>query len=243
MADRTEASGSSHTSMPSMRTAPSGVGRRRARSIASVVLPDPVRPTMASDSPGRHLEAHVVEHLARPVRERQVLDAERAPDVLRRAARTVDHLGRRVENVAQAGEAGAAALHDAQREPDGDHRPRHARERAPEGEERPLREAAHARGPRRSNDEPYQKKTRTPIAATAPIVGPNEPRSRASARLAFRYSRFVCSKRARSRSSSAKLRTTRTPARFAWSTIAHAPERGLVLAHPVEHARAKERAR
>ncbi len=31
---------------------PSGVGSRRASSIASVVLPEPVRPTMASDSPG-----------------------------------------------------------------------------------------------------------------------------------------------------------------------------------------------
>ncbi len=41
-------------------------------------------------------------------------------------------------------------------------------------------------GPSRSSSEPYQKKTRMPIAATEPIVGPREPRSLASARLAFK---------------------------------------------------------
>jgi hypothetical protein len=110
---------------------------RRARSIASVVLPEPVRPTMASDSPGATFEAHVVEHLAVAVRERRALHASEPLTCARRAARPVDDLGLRVED-SRCARTRATALHDREREAERDHRPRHPREAPPEREEVPL---------------------------------------------------------------------------------------------------------
>ena len=65
-------------------TAPAGVGSRRASSMASVDLPEPVRPTIASDA-RRHVEGDVVEHLARRRTRRRAPAREMAPRDRRRA--------------------------------------------------------------------------------------------------------------------------------------------------------------
>ena len=52
----------------------------------SCVLPEPVRPTMASDLPARDLEAHVVDDRAIAVREREARDRERAAHARRARA-------------------------------------------------------------------------------------------------------------------------------------------------------------
>ena len=63
---------------------------------------------------------------------------------------------------------------------------------------------------------PYQKTTRTPTALIAPIIGPIEPRRRASARLLLEVrARSSSAKRARLALLERERRTTRTPARFA----------------------------
>ena len=85
-------------------------------------------------------------------------------------------------------------------------------------------------GPRRTSVPPYHVKMRIDVALTAPIIGPIDPRSRASPRLASRYALFATLKRESSCCSSAKLRTTRTPERFCWSTSLSLPiERWLSL--------------
>ena len=177
------------------RAAAAWAGGARGASRGSI-LPEPVRPTIASDSPAFTSKRDAVEHLALAVGERQVRRRAACP---RRASgarqRAVDDLGAGVEDLPQARVAGAAALDDREREAERDHRPRHAPERRPEREEVPLREPA-VRRPVEQQCPPYQKRTRIPIAAVAPRIGRTSSRGAARARGSRRgSSRFASWKR------------------------------------------------
>ena len=217
--DRTDASGSSHTSTPSMRTAPGRRGQQarekhRQRRLARARAPDD-RQRLAR----RDLERHVVEHRAVPVGERRCLHGQRAA---RRAAgapaRPVDDFGLRVEARRAGARSRAPALHDAQRKTDGDHRPCHAGERAPESEEGARREAPmfgpaqEKRRPVPEEHEDPDRGHRTRWSARTIRAAGRAPGSRAGTACWSLRS-------ARARAPRGQMpRTTRTPARFAWST-------------------------
>ena len=88
-----------------------------------------------------------------------------------------------------------------------------------------------ASGPRSSSDAPYQKKTRMPMAATAPIVGANEPRRRASAEARVEVRALASSKRARSLLLEREAAHDAHAGEVGLQDVAHAAERRLVLAH------------
>ena len=216
MADRTDDSGSSQTSMPSMRTAPVGRGQEareehRERRLARARAPDD-----GERLARRHLEAHVVEHLARPVREASGARRERAARraAARGAARRPPRAARRRRRAGARSRRARAARCSARS------RPRSsatscARTRSRTRRTPPAR-CRRASGPRRSSDEPYQKKTRIPIAATAPMVGreraaqPGEREARVQV-LAVGLSRSARARAPRARSCARRARPRGSP--------------------------------
>ncbi len=103
------------------------------------------RPGAADDrqrAAGRDLEADAVDDLARAVREGEVLDADRAVDVIGRGQRAALHLGDGSEDDLEALVPGAAALDDREDEAEGEHRPDEAEQREPERDEVALADLA-----------------------------------------------------------------------------------------------------
>ena len=182
MAERRQLRGRSQTSIPSTLTVPAGVGRRRAKSIASVVLPEPSARRLQAIRPGPPAASRR-SRLADCRRKIEILDQREPPTCL----------GARLGPSTTSGWASKTSLRRANPA-----RPRctilSAKPMAIIGQVirvKALQKAKNAPcesppcdGPRKSNVDPYQKNTRLPMAATEPIVGPKEPRRRARARLA-----------------------------------------------------------